>query len=306
MNRRHEIRTPSRRLAALAAAALLAVLSAPSPAGADATATAPALTLPMAGRVVEAAIAEARRLGAPGGAVAVVDAGGQPVAVARLDGSFPVSGVVALGKARTAALFARPTKVLESAINGGRTSMLALTDTVDATTMQGGVPLTIDGRVVGAVGVAGAASADQDSQIAEAAAPAVADPAALGRAELTHFAAADVVAAFAAGKPLSENVGFKVHASRREKAGEAEVHTLDTDVMYVLEGEAVLVLGGTVVEPRTVTPTEIRGNSIEGGEVHPLRKGDVLVIPAGTPHWFRDVVAGPVLYYTVKSTGAAR
>jgi glc operon protein GlcG len=271
-----------------------------------AAATAPVLTLAAAERVVEAAIAEARRLGAPGGAIAVVDAGGQPVAVARLDGSFPVAGAVALGKARTAALFARPTKVLESAINGGRTSMLALTDTVDATTMQGGVPLTVDGKVVGAVGVAGAASADQDTQIAEAAAKAAVDPAPLGAAALAHVAGDEVAAAFAAGKPLVENVGFKVHASRRVSAGEAEIHTIDTDVMYVLDGEAVLVLGGTVAEPRTVTPTEIRGKAIEGGEVHPLRKGDVLVIPAGTPHWFREVVQGPVLYYVVKSTGAAR
>lgn len=294
--------THPHRRATLAAAVVLALSAPPFAAAADA----PALTLSRAERVVEAAIAEARRLGAPGGAIAVVDAGGQPVATARLDGSFPVAGSVALGKARTAALFARPTKVLESAINGGRTSMLALADTVGATPMQGGVPLVVDGQVVGAVGVAGAASADQDTLIAEAAAPAVADPAAIGRVEPKRFSADEVVAAFAAGRPLVENASFKVHASRRERPGEAEIHTLDTDVMYVLEGEAVVVLGGTVVEPRTVTPTELRGRSIEGGEAHALRRGDVLVIPAGTPHWFRDVVQGPVLYYTVKSTGAAR
>jgi glc operon protein GlcG len=285
---------------------VLAALGLGAPLAAETAPTTPLLTLPMAERVVEAAIAEARRLGAPGGAIAVVDAGGQPVAVARLDGSFPVAGAVALGKARTAALFARPTKVLESAINAGRTSMLALTDTVDATTMQGGVPLTVDGKVVGAVGVAGAASADKDSEIAEAAAKAAVDPAPLGAAALAHVAGDEVAAAFAAGRPLTENAGFKVHASRREKAGEAEIHTIDTDIMYVLDGEAVLVLGGTVTEPHAVTPTEIRGKAIEGGEVHLLRKGDVLVIPAGTPHWFRDVVRGPVLYYVVKSTGAAR
>jgi len=184
--------------------------------------------------------------------------------------------------------------------------MTALVGVVGATPMQGGVPLTLGGRVVGAVGVAGAASADQDSEIAEAAAKALVDPASLGAATVTHFTADQVTAAFAAGKPLTESAGFKVHASRRVQAGEAEVHTLDTDVFYLLEGEAVVVLGGTVVSPREVTPTEIRGASIEGGEERQLLKGDVLVVPAGTPHWFREVVHGPVLYYTVKATGAAR
>jgi len=268
--------------------------------------TATGLTDAQARRVVDAAVAEARRLGSPGAAITVVDAGGYPIAVERLDGTFVAGTTIATGKARTAALFGRPTKVLENTINSGRTAMTALVGVVGATPMQGGVPLAIDGRVVGAVGVAGAASADQDSEIAEAAAQALADPAPLGAAAVSHFTADQVTAAFAAGKPLTENAGFKVHASRRMQAGEAEVHTLDTDVFYVLEGEAVLVLGGTVTSPREVTPTEIRGAGIEGGERHPLRKGDVLVVPAGTPHWFQQVVAGPVLYYTVKATGAAR
>jgi glc operon protein GlcG len=289
-------------LCALAATA--GALAAPAIA-ADAPASG-GLTLLKARRVLDAAVAEARRLGAPGAAIAVVDAGGYPVAVERLDGTFVTAGTIALGKARTAAIFGRPTKALEAAINGGRDSMLALITTVGATPMQGGVPLVVDGRVVGGVGVAGAASADQDSEIAEAAAPALGDPAALGGATLLHEGAADVRAAFEAGKPLVENAGFKVHASRRVNAGEAEVHLLDTDVFYVLEGEATLVLGGAVTEPRHTSPTEVRGKGIEGGEVHPLKKGDVLVVPAGTPHWFKEVVAGPVLYYTVKSTGAAR
>jgi glc operon protein GlcG len=264
------------------------------------------VSLLVARRVVDAAVAEARRLGAPGAAIAVVDGGGYPLALEKLDGTFVTAGTIALGKARTAAIFGRPTKALENAINGGRASMLAIVATAGATPMQGGVPLSVGGRVVGGVGVAGAASADQDSEIAEAAARAVADPAALGAATLAHFSARQVVASFEAGKPLVENAGFKVHASRRVNAGEAEVHLLDTDIFYVLEGEATLVLGGAVTEARHTTPTEVRGKGIEGGEIHPLKKGDVLVVPAGTPHWFKEVVAGPVLYYTVKSTGAAR
>lgn len=264
------------------------------------------LTLQLARRVIDAGVAEARRLGAPGGAIAVVDAGGYPVAIEKLDGTFATAGTIAIGKARTAAIFGRPTKAMENAINGGRASMLALITTVGATPMQGGVPLVAGGRVVGAVGVAGAASADQDTELAEAAARALDDPAALGGAAVTYLSGAEVDAAFAAGKALVENAGFKLHASRRVKAGEAEIHLLDTDVFHFLEGEAVMVLGGEVVEPRNTTPTEIRGAAIAGGEERRIRKGDVLIVPAGVPHWFKEVVSGPVHYYTVKSTGAAR
>lgn len=281
-----------------------AVLGAVSPASfAQAS---PPLTVTQARRVIDAAVAEAHRLGAPGAAVAVVDAGGFPIAVERLDGTFPAGTTISIGKARTAAIFGRPTKALESAINSGRDAMLALTTTVGATPMQGGVPLVVDGRTVGAVGVSGAASADQDTEIAEASARAIADPATLAEASVLYLQAKDVEAKFAAGRPIVETAGYKVHASRRETAGEAEVHSLDTDVFHVLEGEAVLVIGGRLIEPRNLSPTEIRGKAIEGGEVRPLKKGDVLVIPAGTPHWFRDVLKGPVLYFAVKATGAAR
>lgn len=269
---------------------------------APATLVAP-LSLAQAQRVVAAAEAEAHRLGAPGAAIAVVDLSGFPLAVARLDGTFAAAGVVSVGKARTAAIFGRPTKGMEEAINQGRTAMTALSAVVDAVPLQGGVPLVVDGRLVGAVGVSGAASADQDSRIAEAAAPAVADPATLAEVGLVHLPAEAVQAGFAVGRPLIENAAFKIHASRRDQAGEAEVHTLDSDLLYVLAGEATVVVGGAVVEPRNLSPTEIRGRAIDGGEIHTLVAGDVLVIPAGTPHWFRDLPQAPVLYYAVKSTG---
>lgn len=285
--------------ALLASLGLAGALVMASPVRGDA----PPLSLAQAQRVVAAAEAEAHRLGAPGAAVAVVDLSGFPVAVARLDGTFAAAGAVSVGKARTAAIFGRPTKAMEEAINKGRTAMTVLAAAVDAVPLQGGVPLMLQGRVVGAVGVSGAASADQDTAIAEAAAPAVADPASLAPVALAHLEAAEVEAGFAVGKPLLENAAFKVHASRRDRAGEAEIHTLDTDILYVVSGEATLVLGGTVLEPRNLSPTEIRGRGIEGGESHALRAGDVLVIPAGTPHWFRELGRAPVLYYAVKSTG---
>jgi len=90
-----------------------------------------------------------------------------------------------------------------------------------------------------------------------------------------------------------------VHASRREAAGQAEVHTRDTDIIYVLEGATTFVTGGTVVEGKTTAPDEIRGTAITDGASRRLGKGDVIIVPNGTPHWFKEV-DGPVLYYVVK------
>jgi quercetin dioxygenase-like cupin family protein len=79
-----------------------------------------------------------------------------------------------------------------------------------------------------------------------------------------------------------------------------EAHTEDTDVIYVLQGTATLVTGGTIVGAKTVAPGEIRGTMVLGGDERTLTKGDVVVIPAGTPHWFK-LVPGPIVYYTVKA-----
>jgi glc operon protein GlcG len=151
-----------------AAAVLVAAVVAATPAGAQSITRVerPELTLAGAHAVVEAAIAEARKANA-GGAIAVVDDGGHLVCLERIDGTFPAAAVVALEKARTAATFRRATSVFEDAIKGGRTSLVA----VDVMTpLQGGVPLVVDGQVVGAVGVSGATSAQHDDDIARAAA----------------------------------------------------------------------------------------------------------------------------------------
>jgi len=92
---------------------------------------------------------------------------------------------------------------------------------------------------------------------------------------------------------------FKIHASRREAPGIAEIHIKDTDIIHVLEGSATLVTGGTAIEPKTIAPDEIRGKEIKDGESRRIRKGDVIVIPNGVPHWFKQVDA-PLLYYVVK------
>lgn len=149
---------------AFAAALLAAPLR--SAHAADATESRPALTLEGAKRVATAAVDEARRLGAPGGALAIVDDGGHLLYLERLDHTFPAAATVAIEKARTAATFRRPTMAFEDAIKGGRLALLG----VDVMTpLQGGVPVTVGGVVVGAIGVSGAASAQQDEEIARGA-----------------------------------------------------------------------------------------------------------------------------------------
>ena len=120
------------------------------------------------------------------------------------------------------------------------------------------------------------------------------------RASVTYFRAENVAKSFAEGAVLFDRgTNYMIHTSRRTAPGKAEVHVKDTDLIYVLEGSATFVTGGTVPDGATTAPDEIRGSAIEGGETRVIAKGDVIVVPAGTPHWFRDV-RGPVLYYTIK------
>lgn len=261
-------------------------------------------TISLAGakKAIESAVSEAKRLGAPGAAIAVVDDGGNLIALERLDGTFAAGANISIGKARTAAIFKRPTSVFENSINQGRTAMAALSD---FTPLMGGVPIEVEGKMIGAIGVSGAASAQQDEEIALAAARSMnafmagSSPS----ATVTYFESPRVSQAFAKGMPLIENDEFKVHASRRDGPGLAEIHQYETDVVYVLDGTATLVTGGVAVDPKTTAPGEIRGTSIKGGETRQLIKGDVVVIPRGIPHWFKKVDA-PFLYFVVKPISA--
>jgi uncharacterized protein GlcG (DUF336 family)/mannose-6-phosphate isomerase-like protein (cupin superfamily) len=268
------------------------------------------LTLAAARKVVAAATAEARRNNA-GGAIAVVDDGGHLISLERLDNTFPAAASVATDKARTAAQFRMPTRNFENAIKNGR---IAIVGVSQITPFQGGVPLLADGQVIGAVGVSGAASAQQDDEIATAAASAFntsggnptseSGPATSSSpAPVTFIDSKTVAAAFAQGKPLVEVGEYKVHASRREAPGMAEIHVRDTDIIYVLDGSATFVTGGTAVDGKTTAPDEIRGSTIQGGETRRIARGDVIIVPNGTPHQFREV-HGPLTYYVVKVTAA--
>jgi len=89
-----------------------------------------------------------------------------------------------------------------------------------------------------------------------------------------------------------------VQGGHREKAGQVEVHEKQTDVIYVQDGEATFVTGGKMIGGKLTARDSIWAPNT-GGESHHLTKGDVVVVPAGTPHWFRDVPKS-VSYFVVK------
>ena len=119
--------------------------------------------------------------------------------------------------------------------------------------------------------------------------------------EVRYFSSADVKAAFDKGATLvpGEGRNYKVIGGKHDTPGKAELHTRDTDIFYIVDGTATFVTGGKIVDAKTTGPEEVRGESIEGGEDHQLSKGDVIVIPAGTPHWFKSVQAPPTVFYFV-------
>ena len=112
---------------------------------------------------------------------------------------------------------------------------------------------------------------------------------------------ADVRAAFEKGAPIlsKDRNNYWVLAGRRDKPGQSELHEKDLDIFYVLQGSATFITGGKMVEGKTTAPGEVRGTAIEGGETHTLSKDDVVIVPPGIPHWFKDV-QGLFLYYVVK------
>jgi uncharacterized protein GlcG (DUF336 family)/quercetin dioxygenase-like cupin family protein len=289
-----------RRLAAFAmAVTALAIVSAAQ------TADKKTLTLKGAEAVITAAKTEAQKLNAPGGVIAVVDDGGNLMALERIDGTFSAGANISIGKARTAVMFKKPTRFFEELINSngkGRTVMTALEN---FTPLIGGIPITVDGQIVGGVGVSGAATADQDEKLAIAGANVFSTPNSASNdpaVPVPYFDKSKVDEAFSKRAILfdgSDGRNYMVHASRREKPGQAEIHTKDTDVIYVLDGTATFVTGGEAVDTKVTAPDELRGESIRNGQTRQIAKGDVIVVPNGVPHQFARVT-DPFLYYVVK------
>jgi mannose-6-phosphate isomerase-like protein (cupin superfamily) len=116
---------------------------------------------------------------------------------------------------------------------------------------------------------------------------------------VVHVDPEKVAAALAKGGPLVTRPDLLVQGSHREAAGQVEVHDKETDVLYIVDGEATFAYGGRMVGGQVTRPGQWLGSDIAGGETHRLVKGDVFVVPAGVPHWFKDVPKS-VSYFVVK------
>src|SRR5262245_35270430 len=218
-----------------------------------------ALSLAAAKKIAAAAEADATAKHARV-VIAVVDDGGNLLLLERLDDTQVASVEVGIGKARTAAIFRRPSREFEEQVKNGRVAALSLPG---ATPLQGGVPIIVEGKVIGAIGVSGETPA-QDEEIAIVGANAIKEIAMAAPAgpsgKISYFPKEQVQDAFAKGAVLFDGSDkYMVHTSRRDKAGVAEVHEQDADIIYVQEGSATFVTGGAVVDPKPTAPGEIRG-----------------------------------------------
>jgi glc operon protein GlcG len=230
--------------------------------------------------------------------VSAVDAGGELMYLHRPDAAQVASVNVTTDKARTAAIYRRPSKDFEDQASGGRPSALHLARAVP---LQGGVPIVIEDEVVGAVGVSGATDADEDQELALIGAEAATNAAARnGSANGASFIpAAALSEKFQEGGLVLDEGRYKIDAGRREAPGEVEYHQHAVDVMHVVNGSATVVTGGEMLSPREVGPGELRADAAKGGTAHELSEGDVLAIPNGVPHQF-TAVSDPFLYFVVK------
>lgn len=114
-----------------------------------------------------------------------------------------------------------------------------------------------------------------------------------------HYISHDkVTEVMSKGGPIVSDPGLVVLAQRRQ-AGEVEYHDRTNHVFIMVEGEATLVVGGSMLNGRRTAPDQMRAPSAEGGTTYHLTKGDVITIPAKTPHWFKEVPTKTVAYYAV-------
>jgi mannose-6-phosphate isomerase-like protein (cupin superfamily) len=116
---------------------------------------------------------------------------------------------------------------------------------------------------------------------------------------VTYLDHEKVAAALAKGSSLMTAPNVTVSGAHRTGPGQVEVHDTETDVLYIIEGEATFVSGGTMVGGKVTRPGQHLGTDIQGGTTQRLTKGDVIVVQAGTPHWFKEVPKS-VNYFVVK------
>jgi mannose-6-phosphate isomerase-like protein (cupin superfamily) len=109
-----------------------------------------------------------------------------------------------------------------------------------------------------------------------------------------------VMAALKDGTRIAAGPDFIALGARRTGPGQVEVHEKETDTIYVIDGGATFVTGGKMIGGKVSRPNQWLGTSIEGGQTHHLKKGDFISVPAGVPHWFKEVPTS-INYYVVKS-----
>ena len=114
-------------------------------------------------------------------------------------------------------------------------------------------------------------------------------PAADAPAPVVYWDSAKVAEAIAKTGLITSNTEFMVAGAHRDKPGQVEVHEKTTDILFVVDGEALYVTGGKMIGGKQTRPGEWLGDNIEGGVEHRLKKGDVIIVPPNTPHWFKEV-----------------
>jgi mannose-6-phosphate isomerase-like protein (cupin superfamily) len=117
---------------------------------------------------------------------------------------------------------------------------------------------------------------------------------------VTYVPNSKVAEVMTKGGEIVNDKGLIILANRRG-AGEVEVHDKTNHIFIIVEGEATFVTGGTLVGAKNTAPGQIRAASLTGGQTHQLKKGDVITIPAKTPHWWKEVPTKTIAYYAINT-----
>ena len=117
---------------------------------------------------------------------------------------------------------------------------------------------------------------------------------------VTYVPNSKVTEVMTKGGEIVNDKGLIILANRRG-AGEVEVHDKTNHIFIIVEGEATFVTGGTLVGAKNTAPGQTRAANLTGGQTHQLKKGDVITIPAKTPHWWKEVQTKTIAYYAINT-----
>ena len=117
---------------------------------------------------------------------------------------------------------------------------------------------------------------------------------------VTYVPNSKVTEVMTKGGEIVNDKGLIILANRRG-AGEVEVHDKTNHIFIIVEGEATFVTGGTLVGAKNTAPGQIRATGVQGGTTHTLKKGDVITVPAKTPHWWKEVPTKTIAYYAINT-----